>query len=317
LAVSATIASSSGWAVNDAIRSAARATGTSFEYLLATAKVESDFNPRASASTSSARGLFQFIDQTWLGTLKQEGPRLGYSLYADAISRTASGRYEVTDPEMRRKIMALRDDPAANAAMAGAFTQRNASRLAGRLGRTATDAELYVAHFLGSAGATRLITLAAASPNAIAADVFPKAANANRAIFYENGRARTAAEVYAALVRRYEVARGQTMTPAAVAENGGGDFQRRAPAAIFETSTYAGASATNATGAPVFHGLFRSESNGVSQFIQELWTARPRIAAALSGASGTTPAASGPNQRSHRPHDSGRSTDRQGSNGRS
>ena len=49
------------------IKQAASTTGASFEYLLTTAKMESNFNPKAAASTSSARGLFQFIDQTWLG----------------------------------------------------------------------------------------------------------------------------------------------------------------------------------------------------------------------------------------------------------
>ena len=63
-------------------------TGTSFEYLLATAKMESNFNPTAGASTSSARGLFQFIDQTWLGTVKEAGAQLGYGKYADAISKS-------------------------------------------------------------------------------------------------------------------------------------------------------------------------------------------------------------------------------------
>ena len=37
-----------------AIKQAASTTGTSFEYLLATAKMESNFNPTASASTSAA-----------------------------------------------------------------------------------------------------------------------------------------------------------------------------------------------------------------------------------------------------------------------
>ena len=47
-----------------AIKQAAGTTGASFQYLLATAKMESDFNPTAGASTSSAHGLYQFIDQT-------------------------------------------------------------------------------------------------------------------------------------------------------------------------------------------------------------------------------------------------------------
>jgi len=63
--------------VTGAIRQAAQATGTSFQYLLATAQVESGLNPQAGASTSSARGLFQFVEQTWLGTMKQSGAALG------------------------------------------------------------------------------------------------------------------------------------------------------------------------------------------------------------------------------------------------
>src|SRR5215217_4165390 len=81
-----------------AIKQAASSTGASFEYLLATAKMESNFNPKASASTSSARGLFQFIDQTWLGTVKEAGAQLGYGKYASAISKSSSGGYYVNDP---------------------------------------------------------------------------------------------------------------------------------------------------------------------------------------------------------------------------
>jgi soluble lytic murein transglycosylase-like protein len=80
--------SAAGSAVTGAIRQASQATGTSFNYLLATAQVESGLNPQAGASTSSARGLFQFIDTTWLATMKQYGPALGYGRYADASPRT-------------------------------------------------------------------------------------------------------------------------------------------------------------------------------------------------------------------------------------
>jgi Transglycosylase SLT domain len=70
--------SAAGSAVTGAISQASQATGTSFHYILATTKVESGLNPHAGASTSSARGLFQFIETTWLATLKQAGPALGY-----------------------------------------------------------------------------------------------------------------------------------------------------------------------------------------------------------------------------------------------
>ena len=85
------------------IKQAASTTGASFEYLLATAKMESNFNPKASASTSSARGLFQFIDQTWLGTVKEAGSQLGYGKYADAISKTPTAAIRSATPRRARR----------------------------------------------------------------------------------------------------------------------------------------------------------------------------------------------------------------------
>src|ERR1700758_2049583 len=111
--------------VTGAIKQAANATGTSFEYLLATAKMESDFNPTAGASTPSAHGLYQFIDQTWLGTVKQDAAQLRYGQYADGISKSSSGSYSVSDPTARAAIMKLRDDPVVSSAMAGILTQSN------------------------------------------------------------------------------------------------------------------------------------------------------------------------------------------------
>jgi hypothetical protein len=195
-------------AVTGAIRQAAQATGTSFQYLLATAQVESGLDPQAGTATSSARGLFQFVEQTWLGTMKQSGAALGYSRYADAINKTASGRYEVDDPAMRREILKLRNDPTANAVMAGAFTQTNAALLSQKLGRSPSEGELYIAHFLGAGGAARLISLAADNPRASAASYFPIAAHANAPIFYDRatGAPRTLAQVRDILTARYDIA---------------------------------------------------------------------------------------------------------------
>ncbi len=200
-----------GSTVTGAIRQASQATGTSFSYLLATAQVESGLNPHAGASTSSARGLFQFVEQTWLGTLKQSGAALGYGRYADAISRTASGHYQVTDPTLRSQILKLRNDPEANAVMAGAFTKANATYLAEKLGREPSEGELYIAHFLGAGGAARLISQAASNPNATAATGFGNAAAANPSIFYDRrtGAARTVGQVRDILTARYDVARSQ------------------------------------------------------------------------------------------------------------
>ena len=79
-------------AVTGAIQHTSQATGASFNYLVATAQVESGLNPQAGASTSSARGLFQCIGTTWLATIKQAGAALGLGRDADAITQSASGK---------------------------------------------------------------------------------------------------------------------------------------------------------------------------------------------------------------------------------
>lgn len=185
--------------VVSAIRQGAERTGAGFDYLLKTAQRESSLEPEAKAKTSSATGLFQFIEQTWLAMVKQEGPKQGLSQYADAISESG-GRLTVSDPAAREKILQLRNDPQIAAVMAGALTQKNRDQLAGVLGRQPQAGELYMAHVLGARGASDLIKAAASDPSRVAAQDFPEAAAANRSIFYDKaGRARSAQEVYGVL----------------------------------------------------------------------------------------------------------------------
>src|SRR6516162_8560949 len=201
-----------------AIKQAAGTSDTSFEYLLATAKMESDFNPAAGAATSSAHGLFQFIEQTWLGTVKEAGAQFGYGQYADAITKSSVGSYSVSDPATRRSILKLRDDPAAASTMAAALTQSNSFRLTGMIGRRPTDSELYMAHFMGVGGAAKLISNAEDNPQAVGARLFPNAAAANRSIFYANdGRALSVSEVYSVLSSRYASAANSMATRTAMA----------------------------------------------------------------------------------------------------
>jgi hypothetical protein len=187
-----------------ALRAASVQSGTSFDYLLKTAMRESGLNAGATARTSSATGLFQFIEQTWLELMKEEGPRLGLGAQAAQIEERTDGTYHVADPAARREILALRKDPQIASAMAGEFTRRNTEYLTAALGRAPTEGELYIAHFLGAGGATRLIRTAAENPNASAADLFPAQAASNRVIFYKrSGAERTVANVYANLVARH------------------------------------------------------------------------------------------------------------------
>ena len=187
--------------VEAAIQRASQATGVDFSFLMKTAKRESGFNPGAHAPTSSAAGLFQFVEQTWLSTLKAHGAKHGYARYADLIAKGADGRFHVADGEARRAVMDLRLDPHAASLMAGELTSDSAAYLKGRTGRQPTAGELYAAHFLGPQGSARLIEAAQRQPGASAASLFPDAAHANKAIFFTDGRAATVGEVYASLTR--------------------------------------------------------------------------------------------------------------------
>lgn len=207
--------------VEAAIDRASKATGVDFGFLMKTAGRESSYNPRAQASSSSAAGLFQFVEQTWLSTLKQHGTKHGYARYADLITKGSDGRYRVDGAEARRAVMDLRLDPHAASLMAGELTSDHASYLKGRVGRSPTAGELYAAHFLGPQGSARLIEAMQTRPDVAAASLFPDAARSNKAIFYPDGRAATVGEVYANLTRN---AGGGAITPAepqAAPEEGG------------------------------------------------------------------------------------------------
>jgi hypothetical protein len=102
--------------VVSALRNAAAVTGSDFHYLLGTAMRESSLKPNAQSHTSSAAGLFQFIDQTWLGLVKDHGARHGLSGFAAAITKDAAGRYHAPDG-MKDAILSLRGDPNISALM--------------------------------------------------------------------------------------------------------------------------------------------------------------------------------------------------------
>ncbi len=188
--------------VEAAIQRASTATGVDFSFLMRTAKRESGGNPAARAQTSSASGLFQFVDQTWLSTLKQHGAKYGYARYADLITKGSDGRYRVAGgDEARKAVMGLKLDPHAASLMAGELTSDHAAYLRGRVGRAPTSGELYAAHFLGPQGSARLIEAVQANPGASAASMFPEAANANRSLFYRDGRPVTVAALYGNLTR--------------------------------------------------------------------------------------------------------------------
>lgn len=176
--------------VRAAIAQAAQATGVDFDYLLAQARLESSLDPRARAATSSAAGLYQFTSGTWLDTLGRHASEHGMGWVSDAI---AGGG--MADPSTRAQVMGLRYDPQVSALMAAELASDNRDALTTQLGREPDAAELYLAHFLGAAGAGQFLSALAQDPGQSAAAILPKAAAANRGIFFAGGAPRSVAGV--------------------------------------------------------------------------------------------------------------------------
>lgn len=187
------------------LRHASVSTGAGFDQLINTAMRESSLNSQAKASTSSASGMFQFVEQTWLGMIKQHGAEHGLVNEANAIFQDSNGRYKVPDAAIRAEILALRKDIKTSALMAGELTNDNRKILEKRLDRPVSDGELYAAHVLGAGGALKLIRAVEENGADTAAALFPAAARANKGIFYENGRARSVAEVTVFLTGKSQV----------------------------------------------------------------------------------------------------------------
>ena len=198
----ATAAGSDRQSVLAALKNAAAATGSDFHYLLGTAMRESSLKPDAKSSSSSAAGLFQFIDQTWMGLVKEHGAQYGLSSLADSIRKSDDGRYHAEAAD-RKMILGLRSNPQLSALMAGEYAKKTEGQLKSALGREVCGGELYAAHFLGPDAACKLIRLADQSPQASAVAQFPQAASANRSVFYRpDGQAKSVREVYDWAVRQ-------------------------------------------------------------------------------------------------------------------
>lgn len=155
--------------VKDTIIAAAKAVGVDPSLMGIMAKIESTFNPNAVNSATNAAGLFQFLPSTWKDMIR---------LYAD--------RYGVPKD-------AKPTDPVAASLFGASYVKWNQEQVEPKIGRPMNATDIYAAHFLGHAGAAKLLR---SDPNAIAAEVFPKAARSNPAIFYRGGSPITIAELY-------------------------------------------------------------------------------------------------------------------------
>ncbi len=199
-----------GYQVSDsvlgAVREASRRTGADFDYMLAKAAQESGFRADAEATTSSATGLYQFIESTWLQMVRDHGARHGLGGLARQIDTGPEGKPSVADPATRQRILDLRHDARLNAVMAGELANTNKAHLQREVGGEIGSAELYLAHFLGADGASIFLNAQRATPDRPAAELFPAAARANRSVFFDpaSGAPRSLDAVHARFAGRFD-----------------------------------------------------------------------------------------------------------------
>ena len=144
----------------NAIMAAADKTGVSPSTMLAFGDMESSFQAGVGASTSSAKGLFQFTSGTWNSMVTKYGSTYNVSSDPNAIY-----------------------DPNANALMGGQFIKDNTAILQSKGIANPTAGQLYIMHFMGSGGGPEMIKQAQSNPDADASSLFPAAAGANPSIF--------------------------------------------------------------------------------------------------------------------------------------
>lgn len=177
--------------LSKSINRASSATGgrISANYLTVLAGKESSFGKNTVAETSSARGTYQFTKGTWLDTFGKYGSAFGF----DPKSMT------------KNEILALRDNEDLSTNMAAIFAGNNKSFVEKSLGRSITDGELAIAHFMGRGGGAKFLGIFERNPNANAAAAFPESAAANKSIFFhKNGSPKTIQQVYNERVKPYD-----------------------------------------------------------------------------------------------------------------
>ncbi len=186
-----------------AVRNASKRSGTQFELMMASASLESGFHTDAKSSMSTATGLFQFTEQTWLATLQKHGAEHGLGTEASAIV-SRNGRLTVNDPALRQQILDLRKNPVISSNLAGDHMHDLSETLSASLGRQATPGEIYMGYFLGVHGAKLMLT---AHKQDTAATILPEAANANATLFYtQNGKPLTVSEFIHGVQKRLQTA---------------------------------------------------------------------------------------------------------------
>lgn len=198
-----------------AIRLGSTRTGVDFSFLVDLARVESSYNPQARAEGSTAAGLYQFKDESWLDAVKRYGAEFGLQDYAAGIKRIGVGARKADghDP-LREKVLALRFNPRISALLAAENIKHNQRNLSRKTRHAPGRTDLYLLHFFGPSGALKFLEVLDEKPAAIAGDIFPEAAARNRGVFQNRqSKPRTVAEVYRWFDSRFNAASDKKRDP--------------------------------------------------------------------------------------------------------
>ena len=187
--------------VNNAITNASQATGIPASYLAGSVSREYgqylkgpedqiDYTKGNAAGASSAKGIGQFLDGTAL------------DIFRSAAFQSATGLN--TSSMSDDQVKALRDDPDLAVVGVAIMAKRSNNIIRAATGRNATDAELYMGHFLGEGGLRSLMLGLEADPNASAPALFPDAAKANPTVYKnKDGSDKTLRQLYDELGRTF------------------------------------------------------------------------------------------------------------------
>ncbi|MFZ5704911.1 MAG: hypothetical protein ACOY5R_06550 [Pseudomonadota bacterium] len=158
------------------------------------AMAESGGKANAKNDRSSATGVGQFIDQTWLGVIKQHGTKERLGRYARAISNV-NGRWVVEDKSLEKQILDMRLNGQLSMRMLQYVTEDYRAILAkAKLPFTPTNA--YLIHFLGPETGRKMASYA---PDLNAWKLLPpEVVDANASVL----RGKTAGEVRAWAAQR-------------------------------------------------------------------------------------------------------------------
>jgi len=190
--------------IQRAIRDATDAVGTDSLYLMVVAARESSFDPRKRAHRTSATGLYQFTQKTWLRSVRAFGERHGLGEYARQIVVDERGAVSMRNGAARAKLLRLRADPQISALMAAELARDNEQRLTQRLGRPVAPAEIYIAHLLGVNEAARVIEKARSAPQTPGARLLPAAARSNPDLFRPHGHVTSAKALVSKIADHYQ-----------------------------------------------------------------------------------------------------------------